>query len=192
MRVYEVSDRVNAGCRITVRPTLGVPMGKSVESGNPVVIPIGSSLGRLLAHPDDDPCKFRLMHGTIDVKAHGIYLVAQDIEKSNADGKAMVWVDICHDQEVGYTRLGASREIGHNYPSLITCTTTDCMMRMLFVFKRNDGIFMSIPPGGTFEGTPKRQVIWWDGQELHQIVRQMPTRPSMPLARPPHLVAAAS
>lgn len=191
MRVYEVSDRVNDGCRITTRPTLGVPMGISIESGTPVVIPMGNSLERLLAHPADDPSKFRLMHCTIDVKTHGVYLVAQSYEKSVEDKRAMVWLDVCHDSEVGYTRLGASREAGHNYPTLITCTTADCMMRMLFVFKANDGLFMSIPPGGTFEGTPKRQVIWWDGQELHQIVRHPPKHQSMPRARPPHLAATA-
>lgn len=191
MRVYEVSDTVNEGCRITARPTLGVPMGISVDSGEPVVVPMGNSLGRLLAHPNDDPCKFLLKHGTLDVKTHGIYIVAQTLAESVADGKAMVWVDVCHDQEVGYTRLGASRESGHNYPTLITCTTTDGMMRMLFVFKKNDGIFMSIPPGGTYEGTPKRQVIWWDGVQLHQLLRSAPTRVSMPPARPPHLAATA-
>lgn len=194
MRIYEVSDEINEGCRITMRPKPGVSMGVPAGGSQPVVIPLGNSLGRLLAHPDDADRKFTLLHGTLDIKRHGIYVVAQTAEESQADSKAMVWIDALHDQDIGHTRLGTSREVGHGSPTLITSVESSGLMRFLFVFKKNDGLFIRIPPDAANGRTTKRYVIWWDGQQLQQIVRPERSQQKqrmLPPELPPQLAVGA-
>lgn len=171
MRVYEVSEEIQEGCRVTLRPTPGVPMGNAKDTKEPVIVPIGNSLGRLLVHPEDQQARFRLMWAKLDVKPNGLFVVAQ--EEAERDEEAMVWVDLCHDEEIGFTRVGVSREPGHTHPLPLKAVTSNGLQRVLYVFKKGDGLFLSIPAEATLDGKPKRMVIWWDGQQLHQLVRQL-------------------
>lgn len=179
MLLFEVHDSPRPGFRLILKHgEAGVPMGYDDKSGGPTWLPLGNSIERLLAHPDDQDREFELRHAHLEEKNIGFVLTGQTKGEAALEKRALVLVDGCTDREIGVTNIAEA--FGKTMPELVTYTQGGGMARRLYIFKPGDALFISWSASALGTDKPKRFIISWDAekQELVETAVGRPRRNS--------------
>lgn len=176
MWLFEVTDSMRPGVRLVLTPgRMGIPLGVDEQFGTPITLPVGKSISRVLDHPDDQAERFVLRRGILQPTAAGFILVKQTEEEAMAEGKALVFVDRCTDDELGHTRVCDAWS--RSSPKLLYGSNGQGYRRELYEFKQGDALFICWPAAALDQLHPKRFIISWDGQQLtEELCRRHPKR----------------
>lgn len=177
MLLYEVTDVVREGCRITLLPgAIGVSMGNDVATGTPTIIPVDDSIGKWLGHPDDRGLQFTLMRAALVEMSAELHLAAQTAEEAMAEGKALVHLTRSCDALTGTTKVAAARG-NYSMPTLLAAVQNNGTICELYEFSKGDGLFISIPAAALDADRPKRFKLLWDGVALREeLAQKVPRR----------------
>ena len=172
MQIYEVaSGLVRVGARLVLHPTAGIPMGR-IET-----FPIGRSISSQLEHPDDDGV-WMLKWGRLQRTTGGLKLVRQSKEAALREERALVLLD-CIQYGKLQTRVTKARN--HNPPALIySGTEDDGVTRYLYVFRSNEGLFVTCP--AIDEDLQRFTLVWTPEKGLEKGLCRSPRMP--PVRRP--------
>lgn len=182
MLLFEVHDSPRPGFKLVLKQgEAGVPMGYDDKVKGDTWLPLGNSVERWLAHPDDQQEKFVLMHAHLEEKNIGFCLTAQTADEAALEKRALVLVDSCVDRELGVTNIAEAFD--KPTPELVTYTSGAGSSRRLYIFKPGDALFVSWSAASLGTSRPKRFIITWDA-EKRQLVETAVGRPRRN-SRPP-------
>lgn len=180
MWLFEVTDEIRPGVRLVSQPgCVGVPLGEIAENGLVRLLPVGKSIARLMDHQDDRRGTFTLYRAALKYAPSGRCLVRQLFADAATEGKALVFVDSCLDQELGITVINKARN--RRAPECIAEFIGDGHSRTIFLFEPEDALFICWPAAALEDGRasgPKRFIISWSGNQLLEIPcqRRLPPR----------------
>lgn len=170
MRFFEIHDIPRAdsqkfseeGFQISMTPYPCVALGPDHEWGH-TVLPLGKSIHRHLAHPEDREVPFRLLFGNLKESNSGLCLVAQTEEAASRDKRALILIDCCH--EAGHINGALIRTAhGCSEPEELSHVQHEGYKRNIYIFRPGSGLFIDLP------AAPDKFVIEWDGQRLLEAV----------------------
>lgn len=191
MWLYEVKDDVRLGVRVLLTPGhVGIPLGTDQHYRTPITLLFGRSLSRELDHPDDHHEEFILKRGSLQESNSGYKLIKQTEQEATEEGKALVFIDRCTDDELGHTRVTVAWR--RSSPKLLMAEDNPGLRREVYEFNKGDGLFICWPPAALDQRHPKRFIIEWDGTTLTEVVCQRRPRSRQRRERRPHLEEQAS
>lgn len=175
MLLFEVHDSPRPGFRLILKQgEAGVPMGYDEKDKSDTWLPLGNSVEKWLAHPDDQNQEFVLLHAHLEEKSIGFCLTGQTTEEAALEKRALVLVDGCTDREIGVTNIAEAFD--KPMPELVTYTQGGGHTRRLYIFRPGDALFISWSAASLDANRPKRFVITWDAEQ-QQLVETAVGRP---------------
>lgn len=160
MRLFEIHSEVRPGFRITIEPgRIGVRVGEEQ------FLPLGNSIAKFLAHPDDQRENFLLLHAELQEAPRGLCLTKQGEKEAMEDPEALVFV-IRNNDEQGVTRVEPSRK--HPTPALILTGTSPGYVRELYLFKPGDGLYFYHPAAVLGLQNARCTIVEWTGERFEQ------------------------